>query len=63
MTKTLEVFFHVVLFISLFFVVKEVDGMAEYIKCEIDHDCPKLFLVSVYKCIDNICRLVRVIPD
>lgn len=67
MTKTLMVFFYIILLISLYFVVKQVDGeptvMKEYIKCEFDDDCPKVFLIRVFKCMEKLCRLVRLIPD
>nr|QQO74644.1 nodule-specific cysteine-rich peptide G28 [Pisum sativum] len=67
MATTLKVFFHIILLISLYCVVKEVEGeprtKKEYIKCKFDDDCPKIFLIRVHKCIDNLCTLVRVIPD
>nr|CAB96474.1 late nodulin [Vicia faba] len=63
MTKSLKLCYAIVLFISLFLIVKKIDGepnlMTGYIKCKVDEDCPTLLVMSAYKCIDNLCKLFR----
>ncbi|KEH26325.1 putative Late nodulin [Medicago truncatula] len=55
MVKTLKFVYYMILFLSLFLFIKNVDGA--FVKCETDDDCPKYNGFRKYECVNNWCRL------
>ncbi|KEH30136.1 putative Late nodulin [Medicago truncatula] len=53
MAKTLKNIYSIIIFLSIFLVVMNVDG--ELINCITDDDCPKSEFRK-WVCINNICR-------
>ncbi|RHN60951.1 putative Late nodulin [Medicago truncatula] len=53
MVKTFKFIYSIIIFLSPFLVVMNVDG--ELIKCTMDADCPTS-LNRKWLCINNICR-------
>nr|QQO74691.1 nodule-specific cysteine-rich peptide L23 [Lens culinaris] len=61
MAKTFKFVYVIILVLYLFFVVK---GSDVQVKCQNDADCPQIsdFIPIFYKCINNICEVLKPKP-